>query len=509
MSGQGKDQKTTTSKRRFWKLLLLMFGVAALLVAGRYLYVMFLDPMSAFDKPQTATPAPTATLRPSETSAPTPAPEPTLSPEEQLRQQADMSFMKNKVNILLLGWDQSPEREDEDSALYRDKNNNYRSDVIILMTADFENNTVDLISVPRDTYAPIYNKKGRWKINAAFAHGGSAEGEGFLYAMNTVGNLLGVPIDYYAGVDMSGLKAIVDVMGGVDYDVDVKITLNGRVLETGYQHLNGQQVLDYVRARKGISTDVGRADRQQRMLFAIFEQLKNRNQIVNIPKIYASVQDKILTNLNSEQIAALTVFAMGLDMQDLNRHTLEGEYISDVYNASFYVLYNKKLEALVKEIFGIDIETNPRYDASYVRADKAAAAAMTYVKGAEYLLGSTVNGKPLDEEDKEDLETAMSAVLAVAQRSIPADASEETIAKLTASSLDKASIEAAQTVLANVMYEFCQKFNITQGNVTKSALPPEFYKLLPVGVAAPAASSTASPAPTPTPELGEVPEEEE
>ncbi len=182
-----------------------------------------------------------------------------------------------------------------------------------------------------------------------------------------------MPIDYYAGVNMVGLKAVVDAMGGVDYDVDVRITLNGRVLEKGYQHMDGQQVLDYVRARKGISTDVGRADRQQRMLFAIFDQLKSRNQLVKIPEIYASVQDKVMTNLNSEQIAALSVFAMSLDQENLNRHTLEGEYISNVYNASFYVLYNSKLKALVKDIFGIDIKPNPRYDAAYVRADKAAA----------------------------------------------------------------------------------------------------------------------------------------
>ncbi len=504
-----QNGRATTKNKRVWKIVLLFLGIAVLFVGGRYAYVMFMNPMSAFETPSpiAQTPKAVATERPAITGAPaTPTPVPTLSPEEELRQNADLSFMKNKVNILMLGWDQSPEREDEDSALYRNAKNNYRSDVIMLMTADFEKGTVDLISVPRDTYAPIYNKKGRWKINAAFAHGGSAEGDGFLYAMKTVENLLGVPIDYYAGVDMTGLKAIVDAMGGVEYDVDVEIRLNGRVLETGIQHMDGQQVLDYVRARKGISTDVGRADRQQRMLFAIFQQLKSRNQLVNLPKIYASVQDKIKTNLNAEQIAAMTVFAMGLDMQDLHRHTLAGEYISNVYNASFYVLDNDKLKKLVREIYGIDIKTNPRYDLDYVRADKAAFAALTYAEGAQYLLAQqdVTALTPKERELQEPLKGAMEALLLVAQRNIPANAGEDTIEKLTASPLDKTSIEQAQYDLANAMYTFCVARNITQAQVDKKKLPGGFYELLPPGAAV-SQAPLASPSPTPH---GTVPEGE-
>ena len=514
MKGQDTGHATTKNKR-IWKIILLALGIALLFVGGRYAYVMFMDPMSAFETPSPVTPSPKpagtqASVKNSQAPL-TPTPEPTLSPEEALRVNADLGFMKNKVNILMLGWDQSPEREDEDSVLYRDEENNYRSDVIMLMAVDFEQGTVDLISVPRDTYAPIYNKKGRWKINAAFAHGGSAEGEGFLYAMKTVENLLGVPINYYAGVDMTGLKAIVDAMGGVDYDVDVEIRLNGRVLTTGMQHLNGQQVLDYVRARKGISTDVGRADRQQRMLFAIFEQLKSRNQLVNLPKIYASVQDKIHTNLNVQQIAAMTVFAMGLDTEDLRRHTLQGEYISNVYNASYYVLDNDKLKALIKKVYGIDIKTNPRYDLDYVRADKAAFAALKYAEAAQYLLDQeeemllTIK----EREQREPVEAAMAELLLVAQRDIPTNAGDETIEKLTADSLDKKAIEQAQFKLADVMYAYCLTRNITQAEVDKKLLPESFFELLPEGTLTPL-PSTPQPSLTPPPgaEAGETPEAE-
>ena len=338
--------------------------LAGLILAGSNFYrAISRDPMSAFETPS---PAPTASPQPDLIPAPTPTP----SPEEQLMAQADRDFMRNRVNILLLGWDQSPERDDEDSVLYRDEDNNFRSDVLMLLTVDFESSTAHLISIPRDTMAKIYNTKGHWKINAAFAKGGSIEGDGFEYAIKTVENLMGVPINYYAGVNMEGLKAVVDAMGGVEFEVDQEITLNGRTPTPGLQTLDGQKVLDYCRARKGYGTDVDRANRQQRMLFAIFRQMKSSNALTTLPKVYLSVKDYIHTDLSVEQIAALAVFAMDLEPEvNLFRHTLEGRYINGtVYNgASFYVLDTSALKALMKDIFGVDIEVDYKYDYRYVR----------------------------------------------------------------------------------------------------------------------------------------------
>ncbi len=526
----GKKSKTDSAKKSKISVLgwfLIVAGAILLAIAARYIYVMFINPMSAFDTPPIVS-APPTELPPvsTDSNAPLPTPTPTLSPEELLERQADLKFMENRVNILILGWDQSPEREDADSELYRDEENNYRSDVMMLMTVDFATSEVSLISIPRDTYAPIYNTSGRWKINASFAHGGSAEGDGFTYAMNTVGELLGVPIDYYAGVDMIGLKNVVDAMGGLYYDVDMRIELNGRVLEEGYQLLDGQQTLDYCRDRKGITgtnsdnmnSDIGRADRQQRVLFALFEQLQSTDQLVNFPRIYASVEDDIHTNLNSEQIAALAVFALELDMEDLNRYTLEGAYVNDVYNASFYVLENDSLVALVEEVFGITIEPNPRYDLDYVRADKAAEDALSYAQGAEYLLGvvsmpasSAVSTGYLPPEVQKvhaainSLYTAAanSAALAEAQSSTLPDITnddpntttpesgtdEDQSAAVTSESVAEGAepflplhfdeVDNAAAVLNQAMYELCIRYGISKANVSAGALPSAFYESLP------------------------------
>ena len=379
-------------------ILACVAGALALTWAVTGLYRVWTRPESAFE-----TPAPVARTERPHTDAAAAAPSPTLSPEETLREQADLSFMDGRINILLLGYDQSAERDDPNDPLYRNERNNYRSDVMMLAAVNFRENTVHLISIPRDTYAAIYNTRGRWKINAAFAKGGAAEGEGFLYAQKTVEMLMGVPVDYYAGVNMEGLKRLVDAMGGVDYDVDVRIRLDGRTLEPGFQHLDGQQVLDYCRARKGISTDVGRNDRQQRMLLAIFDQLRREKRLTELPGIYAAVKDDIATNLSLSQIAALALFLTRLDLTSFKRTTLAGEYISNVYNASYYVLYNKKLVQLVQEEFGVTITRDKKYDVSTVKRDKAAAEAKKAAEQADDLASMAVLPAGLYESDTHDL----------------------------------------------------------------------------------------------------------
>ena len=510
------DGKGTGKAGRMLRVGLLLIVLAGLLVLGRTLFVVFEDPMEAFrtSRPTgtavmpaaTATapavtaapavmPAITATpgVTPAATAAPTPAPTP-----------ANLDYMSERVNILLVGYDSSPERTVEESDVYRDETNDFRSDVLMLLTVNFQDKSVDLISVPRDSYAPIYNdrgelysKKGKWKINAAFAKGGSEGTRGYQFAMQTVSKLCGVPIDYYAGVDMDGLKGVVNAMGGVYYDVDLTIHLNGRTLRPGYQKLNGQDVLDYVRARKGISTDTGRNDRQQRILFAIFEQLKSKDQLKNFPKIYRSIKKYLHTNLTTEQVAAIAAFGMQLTMDDIHRHTLEGEYRSDTpySSANYYLIDNEKLAALIKSIYGIDIPVNPRYDIRYVLADIAARAARSDATDAEYLLARSNVKAAFPANDAGQYPAGS-----------PARSLFEQIAVLRALStraenadldapFDVRAIHAAQSVLYVRMLALCEAANISQRDVSKSRLPETVYSALPERSATPA--PTAAPAATP------------
>ena len=169
-------------------------------------------------------------------------------------------------------------------------------------------------------------------------------------------------------------------MGGVDYDVDVEVRMNGRELHPGMQHLDGQGVLDYCRQRKG-SSDTARADRQQRMLKAIFNQMKSTGQIANIPKIYKAVSDCIETDLSFEQICALSLVAVRMDAEQLDRHMIAGKFAS-LYSRDVWLVDREKLIELIKDVFNVDAEIAEDVDGEAILA--AAAENNAAIQGELY-----------------------------------------------------------------------------------------------------------------------------
>ncbi len=312
--------------------------------------------------------------------SPTPEPTPTPIPEDVLVMMADAEFMKGRVNVLVLGVDKSVEREASGS---------FRTDTMILVSVNFKTMDVDMITVPRDSYVKLYGKDGLLidpvdplnKANAAFSLGGGLKSGGYRSAMNTVSALFGgVPVNYFVSFDMNAVKRIVDAMGGVDYEVDVEVTMDGRTLSPGMQHLDGQAVLDYCRQRKG-SSDIARADRQQRILMAIFNQMKSTGQIANLPAIYKAVQDCIETDLSFEQICALSLIALRMDSAQLERHMVEGVY-KMVYARDCWLVDREKLAALLEEVFGAKVVLDPEIDAqailAFVETNRAAVQVKLY-----------------------------------------------------------------------------------------------------------------------------------
>jgi len=353
------------SKKTGINTKLLVLIIALIIILGAVIYALSFygdisDPESLFDEP-IPTPPPAADSTPAPTAEPTPTPD----PDKLLSAQSDEEFMSKRTNILVLGIDESAEREDWGS---------FRTDTILLVSVDFSDNDVCMVSIPRDSYVKLYTANGNLvnetnpydKINSAFSEGGGAQKKGFEYTMTTIEQLMGINVDYYCAFNMNVVKDVVNAMGGVDYEVDVEVSMNGRTLSPGFQHLDGQGVLDYCRQRKG-SSDIARIDRQQRMLTAILEQLKSTNQIVNLPSIYTAVQDNIMTNLSFKQISSLSLVALRMDMSQLSRYTVEGKAM-DIAGRSCWCIRAAKLEELVKDIWGKNITVDPEIDYDYIVA---------------------------------------------------------------------------------------------------------------------------------------------
>lgn len=191
------------------------------------------------------------------------------------------------------------------------------SDTVMMLSLSSSEKRVAQISVPRDLRVSIPGN-GKGKINEANADGGPALAE------QTVANTLGVPVNYYVKTDFTGLKEIVDAVGGID--VDVKQELSdpeypcdydqykscGLDIKPGEQHMDGTVALEYVRCRKGTcGNDFGRAARQQEVINLVRQKVVSPGVIFEpwkMVKIVNAVRANVQTDMGAVQLAE---FALG------------------------------------------------------------------------------------------------------------------------------------------------------------------------------------------------------
>jgi LCP family protein required for cell wall assembly len=169
---------------------------------------------------------------------------------------------------LVIGYDHRPEDGTAPS----------RSDTLMLLRTDPTNDTISMLSFPRDLIVPIRCPDGRTatdRINTAYAYCGP---EG---SLETVRQLTGLPIHFLVGVNFDGFRESVDKLGGVWLDIDRRYlnaqggdyaTIN---LWPGYQRLKGWQALDFVRYRH-TDSDLFRLGRQQQFVKAMKQVVRHK-----------------------------------------------------------------------------------------------------------------------------------------------------------------------------------------------------------------------------------------
>ena len=331
----------------------------------------------------TPTPAPTAveTEEAVNTQTPEPAvtqvPEPTSTPLpiDKLYAMADTSMMQDIVNILLVGVDYSEER------LTWNGKKEWHSDVMIVLSVNFDENRADLISLPRDTYAKIPGVDGIYKLNASINCGGGLYNDDGSF--NPAGlekvceaaewMLGGIPVDYYYCVTMTSLKSLVDAFGGLDYDLDVSFRIQGRSYVKGLQHMDGQAVLDYCRVRKagnGLPSneqgDANRVNRQKRILVAFFEHMKKNNIITKIPDVIEAFDGELFTNCTISQTAALAAFAYNLDKENIGMYSMGGTQAS-LFQWNFVFTDQANRVDIIQKVYGVAANQYRQYTLKYGR----------------------------------------------------------------------------------------------------------------------------------------------
>jgi len=198
------------------------------------------------------------------------------------------------------------------------------SDTIMVLSYDHASKRIAQISIPRDTRVSIPGY-GFAKINAAHAVGGVSLAE------NVVSNTLGIPIDYYIKTNFTGLRQLVDAVGGVDVDVkqrlhdseypcdDNQYKACGLDIEPGLQHMDGTKALQYARCRKGTcGNDYGRADRQQEIMRLVVAKMA-RPDILLDPVQLNTITKALRESLETD-LGARAVVEFGYDWQQSSKN---------------------------------------------------------------------------------------------------------------------------------------------------------------------------------------------
>ncbi len=186
-----------------------------------------------------------------------------------------------------------------------------RTDTIMLLHSG--SNGATLVSLPRDSFVSIPGRRGRDRLNAAYAYGGPS------LLISTVEEATGLRIDHYAEIGLGGFVDAVDAVGGVDLCVpeaikDPKAALN---IKAGCQELDGPTALGYVRTR-AVGNDFGRVERQRAFLAALVAKATSPATLVNPFR---------LVPLTSAVAAAITVddgdhvwnlLGLGLSMRSIS-----------------------------------------------------------------------------------------------------------------------------------------------------------------------------------------------
>lgn len=229
-----------------------------------------------------------------------------------------------KVNILVMGIDA------------RKGEVNSRSDTMILASIDKRNKEAVLVWIPRDTRVEVspghYNK-----INSVNALQGPEA------ACEVVGDLLDINVSYYVVTNFAGFASIVDILGGVHIDVepnmfhndpDPKLRIN---LSPGMQLLDGEDALRYARFRGGPTADIGRTDRQQKLIKALMEEMMQTKTILKLPELVPEILNYVHTNLPMKEMLSLAKLGAGFDKEKLITQTLPGySYTEPGSGASYW-----------------------------------------------------------------------------------------------------------------------------------------------------------------------------
>ncbi|HIW34815.1 MAG TPA: LCP family protein [Candidatus Paenibacillus intestinavium] len=244
------------------------------------------------------------------------------------------SVKEKPVTMVLLGVDQ------------RKGAGGLNTDVMLVAALNPITKKGAVIAMPRDTRIS-YNNATR-KANAFYANyyvkaqkDGADKNEAMLKGKTAVKEMLGefynIPIQYAVSVNFQGFRDVVDVLGGIEVDVDMRMKWTDSHdntdidLQPGLQTLNGKKTLDFVRFRQSkgnpnASSDFERNNRQSVVLKALSKKMLSLGGITKIGNVIDEVSDDVYTDMPASELERMITTYYNISMDNITFMSLQGKW---------------------------------------------------------------------------------------------------------------------------------------------------------------------------------------
>ena len=248
-------------------------------------------------------------------------------------------IVNGKVNIAVVGMDKVAGN----------------TDTILVASVDTKNSEISVVSIPRDTRVSVNGVN--MKINAVYNYAKIKNLNDEELLINTIKDVTGIRINYYAIIDTEAFCEIVDTLGGVKYDVlrdydyddpyqDLHIHL-----KKGTQVLDGKQAEGLVRYRHDYArADLQRVEVQQDFIKELIKQKLRLEYLPKIPAVYKAVTKNVISNIKLDDIVDCGKTVTGLSDDAIHTYTLPG-VPQTIGGASYFIVNKEETKELVSEHF--------------------------------------------------------------------------------------------------------------------------------------------------------------
>lgn len=247
------------------------------------------------------------------------------------------------TNILVLGVDAGADEADDSGK---------RADTIVVVSLDNATGQVRFINIPRDTWVTPPAAKDGTKLKTLYAMGGAP------LMVREVNSLLGISIHQYVVLDMQTFADLIDVLGGIDIYVEEPMVYEDTVssyrinLAQGYQHLDGKMAEQYLRYRSPELGDVGRVQRQQKFIKALYQEILQLKTVPRLPEIADIFQNRMETSAEIFDSAHLANVLRGMSTDIPTSIMLPGAPAEN--DETIWVPDSTLIEERIEELFPAD-----------------------------------------------------------------------------------------------------------------------------------------------------------